>query len=208
MAYEHGRTLKQRLIALAGLGAIVGLVVGGLLLLGVLGANNDVRAVELLDTPSTGGDVNVGPEVGKLAPNFEISDFSDKRHRLSGYRGQVVYINFWATWCVPCQKEMPDIAQLQKEYGEDIVVISVNRREPLERARDFLENVPNLDGGKGVSFTVNGLDPDDTLYEHYRGLGMPTSIFVSADGIITRRANGIMTLDEMREAVDGALAGS
>ncbi len=201
MSLDQGRTLKQRLIALAGLGVIVGAVVGGLLLVGVLGGNNDVRAVELLHTPATGGDDNVGPEAGKFAPDFEISDFDDNRHRLSDYRGQVVYINFWATWCVPCQKEMPDIAQLQKEYGDGLAVISVNRREPLARARDFLENVPNLDGGKGVSFTVNGLDPDDTLYEHYRGLGMPTSIFVDANGLITRRADGIMTLDEMREAV-------
>jgi hypothetical protein len=81
----------------------------------------------------------------------------------------------------------------------------VNRREPLDRARDFLAAVPNLEGGEGVNFTVNGLDPDDTLYSEYRGLGMPMSIFVSPSGVITDRADGIISIETMRESVDRAL---
>jgi thiol-disulfide isomerase/thioredoxin len=202
-----GRTPTQRLAALAGLVAIVGVVIGVFLLIGVVGGNDDVRAVELMDAPQPSGEEwDVGPTVGELAPDFEISDFDDDRYRLSDYRGKVVYINFWATWCVPCQKEMPDIDKLEEESDGEVVVISVNRREPVDRARDFLEGVPNLEGGEGVDFTVNGLDPDDTLYEHYRGLGMPTSVFVSPEGVVTHRADGIMTLDEMRAAADEAKA--
>ena len=203
------RSLTQRLIALVGLVAIVGVAVAVLALTGILGGNaGDVEAVQLLDTPTSSGQTTeVGPERGKLAPNFEISDYDASRHRLSDLRGRAVYINFWATWCVPCQKELPDIAALQEEYGEDLVVIAVNRREPLDRARTYFENVPNLDGGQGIDFPVNGLDPDDTLYSEYRGLGMPVSIFVSPDGVITDRANGIISIEQMREATDRALAG-
>ncbi len=148
---------------------------------------------------------DVGPETGKLAPDFSISDFDAERHRLSDIRGKVVYINFWATWCVPCQKELPDIASLQEEYGDDLVVITVNRRESVDQARDFLANVPNLEGGEGVDFPVNGLDPDDTLFREYRGLGMPMSIFIAPSGEITDRADGIISIDHMREAVERAL---
>jgi thiol-disulfide isomerase/thioredoxin len=199
----------QRLIALAGLVAIVGVAVAVLALTGVLGGNaDDVEAVQLLDTPASSGQpTEVGPERGKLAPDFEITDYDASRHRLSAFRGRAVYINFWATWCVPCQKELPDIDSLQKEYGDELVVIAVNRREPLDRARTYFESVPNLDGGQGINFPVNGLDPDDTLYEKYRGLVMPTSVFVSPTGVVTDRADGIISIEKMREAVDRALAG-
>lgn len=202
---SRGRTVQQRVLLLAGLVAIVGAVVGVFLAIGLLGTNNDVETVELLDTPPAGAVVDVGPSVGKLAPDFEVSDFDNQRHRLSDLRGKAVFVNFWATWCVPCQKELPEIDRLEDEFGEDLVVIVVNRRESLERSRDFLENVPNLEGGKGVDFAVNALDPDDTLYEAYRGLGMPTSVFVGPDGVVTSRADGLIDLDDMRAAVEQAL---
>jgi thiol-disulfide isomerase/thioredoxin len=199
------RTAQQRLIALGGLAVIVGAAVAILLLIGIIQTDSDVEAVELLDTPPADGASDVGPEVGKLAPDFEISDFDNERYRLSDFRDKVVYINFWATWCIPCQKELPDIAALQDEFPDDLVVITVNRREPVDRARSYIESVPNTDGTEGVSFAVNGLDPDDTLYERYRGLGMPTSIFVSPSGIITERSDGIIDLDRMRDAVEQAI---
>jgi thiol-disulfide isomerase/thioredoxin len=198
------RTATQRLVALGGLVVIVGVAVVVMLVAGILGGGGDAEAVELLDAPPVSGVEAVGPERGKVAPDFEISDFDSSRHRLSDLRGKAVYVNFWATWCVPCQKELPDIAQLQEEYGEDLVVIAVNRREPTDRAQDFFSNVPNLEGGQGVDFPVNGLDPDDTLYFQYRGLGMPVSIFVSPEGVITDRADGIISLDQMRTAVESA----
>ena len=195
----YGRSPKQRLIALAGLVAIVGVVVGALMAADLLGNRGEGEAVELVDTPGA-DERDVGPEAGKLAPDFEISDYDGERYRLSDFRGQVVFVNFWATWCVPCRDELPDIALLDEET-DDLVVITVARREPLDDARDFFENLPNLQGEEGVEYDINGIDPDDTLYEHYRGLGMPTSIFVGPDGVITRRADGQISLDDMRDAV-------
>lgn len=204
MSQDGRRTGRQRLIALGGLIIIVGVAVVIMLAAGILGGGGDAEAVELRDAPPVDGVTEVGPESGKVAPDFVISDFDGSRHRLSERRGKVVYINFWATWCDPCQKELPDIALLQEEYGEDLVVITVNRREPTARAEEFFANVPTLDGGQGVDFPVNGLDPDDTLFFEYRGLGMPTSIFVSPEGVITGRTDGIMSLDAMRSAVEEA----
>jgi thiol-disulfide isomerase/thioredoxin len=206
MSSGTGRTLRQRLLALGGIGVIVGVAVVVLLAVGVLGNQGDAEAVDLLDTPQPDGEsLDVGPERGMLAPDFEISDFEGERHRLSDFRGKVVYVNFWATWCVPCQQELPEIDVLEDEFPDDLVVITVNRREAQDDAEAFFRNVPNLQGENGVDFAVNGLDPDDTLYDAYRGLGMPTSIFVDPEGVITDRADGLIQIEDMREAVERAL---
>ena len=86
-------------------------------------------------------------------------------------------MNFWATWCGPCIEELPEI-QVLEQGNDEVAVISVNRRESLDDAEGFLADLPNAEGGEGVSFTVDGIDPDDTLYDTYRGLGMPVSYFI------------------------------
>jgi thiol-disulfide isomerase/thioredoxin len=206
------RSLRQRLLALGGIVVIVGVTVLALWAGGVLGNQGGGAGIEdvtLLDTPSSAaGDLDVGARVGELAPDFEISDLDGSRHRLSDFRGRVVFLNFWATWCVPCQEELPDLYFLQDEYGDGLAVIAVNRTEPAGRARQFLRDLPNLDGGTGVAFTVDGIDPDDTLWDEYRGLDMPMSYIVGPDGVVTLNHLGQLSLDEMRAAVDEALTGA
>ncbi len=208
-----GRSPQQRLIALGGLAAIVGVAVLLLWLGGVLGNQGGGEGIEdvlVLDTPPAEGaaELQVGTEKGQLAPDFEISDYDGSRHSLSDFRGQVVYVNFWATWCLPCLLEMPDIAALQEEFGDDLAIITVNRRESLGTAEAYFTNLPRLDGGTGVSFAVNGMDPDDTLFDRYRALAMPSSFFVDPDGVISIVGHGLISLDQMRTAVDGALEGA
>lgn len=86
--------------------------------------------------------------------------------------------------------------------------MAVNRGEPLERARNFLKNLPRKDGGTGVAFTVNGMDPDDSLYDRYRGLGMPVSVFIDGEGVVTFVRNGLILLPQMEEALAEAQVGS
>lgn len=206
------RTLRQRLIALAGIAVIVSIALAALSFVGVLGSQGGgegIEAVQLLQTPPAPGrgDLDVGAEKGKLAPDFEISDFDGQRHRLSDYRGRVVYVNFWATWCGPCIEELPEIQALE-DSNKDVVVITVNRRQPLDDAESFLADLPNPSGGRGLSFTVNGIDPDDTLYDTYRGLGMPVSYFIDKDGVVSSLFNGQISLEEMEAAVAEAVAGA
>jgi thiol-disulfide isomerase/thioredoxin len=208
-----GRSPQQRLIALAGLAAIVGVAVLLLWIGGVLGNQGGGEGIEdalVLDTPPAEGrgELQVGTQKGQLAPDFEVSDYDGSRHILSDFRGQVVYVNFWATWCTPCLIEMPDIAALQEEFGDELAIITVNRRESLDAAETYFENLPLLDGGTGVSFTVDGMDPDDTLYDLYRAFAMPTSFFVDPDGVISIVGHGLISLDQMRTAVNGALDGA
>ena len=207
------RSPQQRLIALGGLAAIVGVAVLLLWIGGVLGNQGSGEGIEdvlVLDTPPAEGrgELQVGTQKGQLAPDFEISDYDGSRHRLSDFRGQAVYVNFWATWCGPCLIEMPDIAALQGEFGDDLVVVTVNRREPLDRAEAYFRNLPRLDGSTGVSFAVNGMDPDDTLFDRYRALAMPASYFIDPDGVVTTVGHGLISLEQMRTAVNESLAGA
>lgn len=204
-------TLKQRLTALAGLVVIVGGVMGILAVAGLVGSQGGgegIETVRIVDTPRPEGreELEVGADVGKLAPDFEIDDFNGVRHRLSDFRGKVVFINFWATWCEPCKVEMPDIYKLEQSRGDEVAVVSVNRSQSVDTARKFLDELPRTDGGTGVSFTVNGMDPDDTLFREYRGIGMPTSYFIDREGVITRVFAGFITIDEMEQAVNEAIS--
>lgn len=207
------RGLQQRIFALVGIVVIVGIAVGVLSLAGLLGNQGGGEGIEdvvIMEAPRAEEqeEMDVGPQVGKLAPDFEISAFDGTRHRLSDFRGTLVYLNFWATWCTPCVIELPEIQVLDDRHGDDLVVITVNRREPLDRAESFFSNLPREDGGTGLSFDVNGIDPDDTLYSEYRALGMPASFFIDRDGVITDVFNGIIPLETMEEAVAKASAGS
>jgi thiol-disulfide isomerase/thioredoxin len=206
------RDIKSRLLALAGLVVIVGGAMAILFLAGALGSQGGGEGIEdavVLDPPRRPGqeDLDVLPREGSLAPDFEISDFDGARHRLSDFRGKPAYVNFWATWCGPCREELPEMQELLDRHEDDLAIITVNRREPLDQAKDFFNNdIEKLNGEPGVSFTVNGMDPDDTLYDEYRGLGMPVSVFVDADGKVVKVFNGRISLEIMEEAVAEAVA--
>lgn len=210
------RDLKSRLMALAGLVVIVGSVMAILFLAGALGSQGGgttesgikIEDALVLDPPRASGQegLDVAPREGSLAPDFEISDFDGARHRLSDFRGKPVYVNFWATWCGPCREELPDMQELLDRHEGELAIITINRRQSLDDAKAFFANIEKLSGEPGVSFTVDGMDPDDTLYNEYRGLGMPVSVFVNANGKVVKVFNGLINIETMEEAVAEAIA--
>jgi len=106
-----------------------------------------------------------------------LSDLDGKPHRLEAYRGKVVLVNFWATWCEPCRDEMPSIGKLRDSLaGRPFVVLAVNLAEPEARVRRFLEAVP-------IPFTVL-LDHDTGAAKAWRARILPASYLVGPDGRI------------------------
>ncbi|HXG36417.1 MAG TPA: TlpA disulfide reductase family protein [Dehalococcoidia bacterium] len=197
----------RRLGGLLGLVVIVGGVIGLLYAAGLLGSQGGgttdtgvkIENARLIETQPPPGvsEFTVGPTVGRFAPNFEASHMdSGARVKLSDFRGRPVYLNWFASWCVPCRAEIPDIDKLQKRHP-DLIVIGINREEPLSRARSFLESIGLDDGARGFQYRVPLMDPDGTLYRAYRGLGMPVSIFLNAEGRVVRVYNGQLTLEQM-----------
>lgn len=192
------RTVRGRLLGLAGIVVIVGASYLALDRAGVIGDPDDVAPAELVSAPP--GE-EFGTSRGDLAPDFIVSDLDGGRHRLSDFRGKVVLLNFWASWCLPCAFEMPELARFQEAHRDEVAVLAVNRGEETSHARSYLEGVTLPDGSKGVSFALTASDPTDTLYNRYRAIGMPSSYFIDSTGRIAHTASGPITLEQMEEAL-------
>lgn len=116
---------------------------------------------------------------GTLAPNFTLKNLQGKTVDLSSFRGQVVLVNFWATWCPPCLQEMPSMEKLQTLMaGEKFVMLAINVEEDGEdNVRHFLKGNPH-------SFPIL-LDSEAEVQELYGVYRFPETFVVGKDGIIT-----------------------
>lgn len=131
------------------------------------------------------------------APPLELADMHGKKHRLADYRGKVVLINFWATWCDPCREEMPSIDRLLRSMeGRPFTVLAVNLAEPQSRIRTYLEKTP-------VGFTVL-LDRDTSVAKAWKARILPATYIVGPDGKI--RYSYVGELDWSQEKVRRTIA--
>lgn len=148
-------------------------------------------------------------EVGDPAPEFALLNGEGDLRRLSDFSGRLLLLNFWATWCLPCQEELPLLQRVADEVGEDVLkVLLVNNHEGRERAVSFLEaggvgleTLVDATRAERAAFAERGTELDTTLgvLRRLRVRGMPTSVLVGADGIIRRVWVGLITPDVAAE---------
>jgi thiol-disulfide isomerase/thioredoxin len=125
------------------------------------------------------------------APNFTLKSMDGKNLKLSEMTGNVVLINFWASWCGPCREEMPLLNALHKKYAPlGFTVLGVNVEEQLDGARDFLSNVP-------VDFPIL-LDNENKVSKQYKVVAMPTTVVVDRDGNMRYLHEGYKPGDEKK----------
>jgi peroxiredoxin len=123
------------------------------------------------------------PVIGAPAPPFETTDLNGRPVALADYRGKIVLLNFWATWCEPCKKEMPEIeAAYEKLNDQGFVVLAVNFGESPDPAATFTHH------GR-LTFPVL-LDRKVKIAARYGVVNLPVSFFIDADGIIRERLFG------------------
>lgn len=117
------------------------------------------------------------------APDFVLYDLDGNQHRLSDYRGQVVIINFWATWCPPCRAEMPS---MQRAWGqlekEGILMLGIDVGEDEDTIFQFTANYP-------VEFPLL-MDSDSRITNQWPVRGLPTTFVIDPKGVIVYRAIG------------------
>lgn len=191
-----GRDLAIPLLAIAA-------VVAGIVVVQLIRERNATGA------PSVGGEysaLNLGstgegaPEVGEAAPGFQLLDPGGKMVRLEDFRGGPVLINFWATWCVPCRKETPDLVALQTEWRDTAQIIGVNYSESADAARGFVDQ-----------FSMNYPTPLDSYGEvtgSYKLRGLPETFFLDEQGIIRDHRIGQLKSEVARCIVAGIRAGN
>ena len=133
---------------------------------------------------------------GGATPPLALRDLQGKEHKLADYRGKVVVINFWATWCDPCREEMPSMQRLQdKLAGKPFAILAVDYGEGAPRINEFLKKVP-------VRFTVL-LDRDTSAASAWKVRVLPTTLVLDPQQRIRYSVIGDLEWDS--SAVEGAI---
>lgn len=118
-----------------------------------------------------------GPEIGKLAPDFQLSNLDGQVVSLGDFRGKPVLLNFWASWCSPCRYEMPFLQEIYQAWsGKGLVVLAVDLQENPSRVKEFVEEF-------GLSFPVL-LATGQEVPLAYNIRGIPATFFIDKNGII------------------------
>jgi cytochrome c biogenesis protein CcmG/thiol:disulfide interchange protein DsbE len=150
------------------------------------------------------GDAAGGPVVvGRPAPAYEARTLDGAPASLAALRGRPVLLNVWATWCGPCEKEMPDLQRLHERAGPRglvIVGVSIDQPSEAEAVRQFARE-------RGVTFAL-WHDPDDRVSSTFRLMGVPTTFLVASDGTLLWRHTGPLKADDpkLAELIDQAVA--
>ena len=184
--------LALPVLALAGLGAYVFIP---------RGTDASTPRAVLADTPSVSG-AKIGVRKGALARDFIGQSPDGTPVRLSDLRGKPTIINFWATWCVSCLAELPDLKAVQQEIGtEGLNIIAINAGEDSSAAKRFLKELD------APAFRV-GMDPTLVVADAYGVFGLPQSVFVDADGVVRAVYTGQLSKELMQQYVQAASTGT
>ncbi len=136
------------------------------------------------------------PLVGGPAPPFILHDLEGRPVSLADYHGKVILLTFWATWCGPCKKEMPEIqAAYGKHHAKNFVVLGINFGEKQKTVKAYVRETK-------LTF-LNLLDEDVAVASRYGVVSLPVSFFIDPDGIIRERVfGGVLTEKMISEAVN------
>lgn len=139
--------------------------------------------------------------LASAAPDFAATTLTGQDVRLSDYRGQVVMLNFWATWCPPCRAEMPGIqAAYAERQDEGFTVLAINNAETPAQIQPFAQSL-------GLQFPIV-LDTSSQLQRTFGIRGYPTSIFVDAQGAVYATHPGFVSETDLEAYINEGLARS
>lgn len=176
---------KSRILAMFFLG-------GGLLLVGI------AALLLLPDKASTEADPEVGinqPAVVDFpAPSIQLNDLDGKPVSLEDYRGQVVLVNNWATWCPPCRQEMPILEAFFRDHRhQDFTIIAIDAGDPVDTVNEFVNSYE-------MTFPV-WIDPSSSALNSFRNNYLPSSYLINKKGQVIMAWSGAVTRASLEESI-------
>jgi cytochrome c biogenesis protein CcmG/thiol:disulfide interchange protein DsbE len=167
--------------------AVVGVIAGGVISLLAYGFTRDARYIQ-------------SPLVAKRSPSFTLALFDGGTIRLEDLRGKVVFLNFWASWCVPCRAEAKDLEAAWKKYKDrGVVFLGVNIQDKEADARAFIQEFE-------ITY-LNGRDDTGRIAIDYGVWGIPETFFIDGQGRITYKHVGALGMPVITAKLDQALLG-
>lgn len=124
---------------------------------------------------------------------LEFATFDGEPATFDRYLGGPLVINFFARWCAPCVQEMPEFERVAQTMADDVTFLGISIDEDPADARELV-------AATGVTYDV-GWDPTETLYAHFQGLSMPTTVFVDGDGAVQRVWSGVLDEESLRDLI-------
>jgi len=159
--------------------------------------------------PHSGGVTQAAnPATLLAAPDVKLMDIGGKDISLSQYKGKVVLVNFWATWCDPCRVEIPWLIEMQQKYSaKGFTVLGIAMDEEGAKVVTPFVNKERFDvNGAQSQMNYPIVIGDDAAADKFGGLlGYPTSVLVNRDGKIIKRVTGIISADEMAKSIESQL---
>jgi peroxiredoxin len=130
------------------------------------------------------------PAVGTTAEDFRLADLDGKQQSLSQYRGKVVLVNFWATWCKPCTTEMPAMQTTYDRLREKgFIVLAINELEDEPKVREHIKQ-------HGHTFPVL-MDRDNKVANQFGVFGLPVSVFIDEKGVVQEYIKGGLLTEQV-----------
>ncbi len=155
----------------------------------------------LIGSPEPGLNIgNLAPELAGNGPDgtVQLTDLNGTPIRLADLRGRAVWVNFWASWCPPCQFETPIVRAMDAKYRErGLVIVAVQVQQTVDDGRRYAQRY-------GLQYTI-GADVTGAIFHTYRVFALPTQFFIDPDGILRQIVNGPLSDTRASQLIESIL---
>ena len=153
-----------------------------------------VLILSFLTTTAGAAPWDIDKLIGSLAPEFTLRDTNGREVSLSDFKGKIIFLNFWATWCPACKEEIPTLNRLQQKYrSRGLVVIGISSDRSIKKVKEFIKR-------HRIDYLIL-LDSNIEITRKYRVFALPTSFLIDSQGRVIKKFIGAYQLDN-REIED------